>query len=151
METRKKVFSRNQGQNDVRQSQAQGDRETGGEESASLSEAFIFKLSKHLGGREEVVRGKAVELLKFMDMELQQEETESEKEQHRMWLNYLSMIYSQRPEGKEPPRLQKAREDFHNVIKPKDKVKPSEQYGPAKVYDWDFERLKRIQQQQKGG
>lgn len=84
-----------------------------------------------------------------MDMELEKDEAEAEKERYRIWMHYLSLLYSQRPEGKEPPKLKQARDEFVNAIKPQEKQ--PDQIGPAKVYDWDFEKLKRIQQQQKGG
>lgn len=86
-----------------------------------------------------------------MDMELEKDEGEVEKEQHRLWMNYLSLIYSQRPEEKEPPSKKRAREEFVETLKPKQKPSSQQQLGPAEVYDWDFERLKRIQQKQKGG
>lgn len=150
METSKKVFGRNQGQNELHENYAASN--AGDAERASISEAFIFKLGKDLGGRSEVVNGKAVELLKFMDMALEKDESEVEKEKHRIWMQYLSMIYAQRPSPmeKESPQTRRAREEFVQAIKPKEN-KQIENIGPAKVYDWDFERMKLLKQKQKGG
>lgn len=98
------------------------------------------------------MNGKAVELLKFMDMALEKDESEVEKEKHRIWMQYLSMIYAQRPSPmeKESPQTRRAREEFVQAIKPKEN-KQIENIGPAKVYDWDFERMKLLKQKQKGG
>ncbi|MBP3950342.1 hypothetical protein [Bacillus suaedae] len=84
--------------------------------------------------------------MKYMDMALTKEENQAEKERYLIWMQYLTQIYSQRPQEKEPPQLKQARKDFVQAIKPMDKSKPKE-----KVYQWDFERLKKLQQQQKGG
>ena len=94
-----------------------------------------------------MVNGKAIELLKYMDMTLEKEEQSQEKERYRIWMQYLSFLYAQRPTGSESFELKRAREDFVGLIKPKSK---EESHGLAIVYQWDFERLKQLKAQ-KGG
>ncbi|MER2090922.1 MAG: hypothetical protein ABS920_14380 [Sporosarcina sp.] len=91
-----------------------------------------------MGGRREVTESPAVELLKFMDLHLEKDEQEAEKERARVWLNYLTTVFTQPSFGKEDAQLTQARRDFIKAIQPEQKP------GPAKVYDWDFELMKRL-------
>ena len=91
-----------------------------------------------MGGRREVTESPAVELLKFMDLQLEKEEKEAEKERARVWLNYLTTVFTQPSHGKEDAKLTQARREFIKAIQPEQKP------GPAKVYDWDFELMKRL-------
>lgn len=98
-----------------------------------------------MGGRKEVMTAPAVELLQFMDLELKKEEQEAERERARVWLSYLVNVFSQPSYGKEDPKHTQAKKEFLDTIKPQEKK------GPAKVYDYDFELLKRLKQGQEGG
>ncbi|WP_128738587.1 hypothetical protein [Lederbergia galactosidilytica] len=79
-----------------------------------------------------------------MDLQLEKEEQEAEKEKARVWLNYLTAMFTQPSYGKEDPKLTQARNDFIKAIQPK------QEHGPAKVYDWDFELMKRLQNPKEG-
>ncbi|WP_342512790.1 hypothetical protein MKY34_19615 [Sporosarcina sp. FSL K6-1522] len=76
--------------------------------------------------------------MKFMDLHLEKEEQEAEKERARVWLNYLTTIFTQPSYGKEDPQFKRARQDFIKAIQPEQKAEP------AKVYNWDFELMKRL-------
>lgn len=71
-----------------------------------------------------------------MDMTLEQEEREAEKEQAKMWIEYLSMTFAQQPLGKPDAQYKRAKQDFENALMPKTKT-------PQKKYEWDFEREER--------
>ena len=77
-----------------------------------------------------------------MDMALEKDEEEAEKEKHRIWMQYLSLIYSQKSEGKEPAKLSQARNEFVKSIQPT--VKNEQNKVPAKVYHWDFKKLEQF-------
>lgn len=98
-----------------------------------------------MGGRKEVITAPAVELFQFMDLELKKEEQEAERERARTWLNYLVNVFTQPSYGKEDPKFAQAKKEFIDTIK------PQEIKGPPKVYDYDFELLKRLKQGQEGG
>lgn len=80
-----------------------------------------------------------------MDMELTKEEQEGEKERARVWLNYLVNVFTQQSFGKEDPKFAQAKKEFIESIKPPEKK------GPAKIYDYDFELMKRLKASQEGG
>lgn len=81
----------------------------------------------------------AVELLKFMEMKLEEDEQEAEKEKARVWLNFLVATFTQPSFGEKDPKFEQAKREFVQSIQ------PSAPKGPAKVYDWDFELMKRMQ------
>ncbi|WP_313429800.1 hypothetical protein [Siminovitchia terrae] len=85
----------------------------------------------------------AVELLKFMDMKLEEDEREAEKEKARVWLDFLVATFTQ-PSFEKDHKFEQAKREFIQSIQPK------ENKGPAKVYDWDFELMKRLQNQSGG-
>lgn len=140
MEARKKVFGNDKSKTGVRKESEESDPAT----SASISEAFIFRLSEPLGGRSEVVNTKMVELLKHMDMSVQKDEQKEQSERVKMWINYLSMVHAQPLPEKATAQAKKNRDDFIKSMQPEQPKLETK----AKVYDWDFERLKRIQQEQ---
>ena len=85
-----------------------------------------------------------VELLKHMDMSVQKDEQKEQSERVKMWINYLSMVHAHPFQEKPSPQAKKARDDFIQSLQPEQPKLETQ----AKVYDWDFERLKRIQQEQ---
>ncbi|ANU13462.1 hypothetical protein B481_1993 [Planococcus halocryophilus Or1] len=87
----------------------------------------------------------AVELLQFMDMELKKENQQAERERARVWLNYLVNVFTQPSMGKEDPKFAMAKKEFIESIKPEQKK------GQAKVYEYDFELMKRLKASQEGG
>lgn len=71
---------------------------------------------------------------------------EAEKEQAKMWISYLTALFTQ-PSlgGKEDPQFAQARKEFIETIKPK---KKDELKGPAKVYEWDENLMKKLKEKQ---
>lgn len=90
-----------------------------------------------------------IELLEYMHMKIKQEEQEAEKEQAKMWINYLTALFTQ-PSlgGKEDPQFARAKKEFVDSLMPKPKQKQEQLNGPAKVYDWDFEKMKALKAKQ---
>ena len=86
----------------------------------------------------------ADEILKFMDMALEQEQSEAEHERAKMYIQYLSNVFSQQQEGKPDPKFMQAKREFEKMLK------PETPQGPAEIYDWDFERMKRLKIEQEG-
>lgn len=74
-------------------------------------------------------------------------EAEDEKEKARMFISFLSNFYAQQPMGKDQ-KFEQGRQKFIESIQPKT---PKKAAGPAKVYQWDEELMKRLAAQQKGG
>ena len=71
-----------------------------------------------------------------MDMTLENEEFEAEKEQARMWIDYLSRTYAQQPMGEPNPQYKRAKREFENMLMPAPKA-------PTQSYEWDFSLLER--------
>ncbi|WP_379545423.1 hypothetical protein [Oceanobacillus sojae] len=128
MGTSKKVFWRHEVSDGVYEESGESDGT-----SASIEEAFIFKLGNVLGGRNEVVKSPVIELLKFMDMTLEKEEAEAEHEKAKMYIQYLANVFSQKQEGKDP-QLEKARKEFENMLRPNTRKQVEK-----KEYEWDFD------------
>lgn len=119
------------------------------DESGGMIEAFVFKLGQPLGGRREVIDAPVVELLEYMSMKIKQEEQEAEKEQAKMWINYLTAVFTQ-PSfgGKEDPQFARSRKEFVDSIMPQKKEPVKELNGPAKVYEWDENLMKKLKEKQ---
>jgi len=81
------------------------------------------------------VTSPAVELFKYMDMELEQEREKAEREKARMYIQYLSNIFSQPQEGKPDPKFARAKKEFESLLMPKGNQKEKD----AKTYEWDFD------------
>lgn len=81
-----------------------------------------------------------------MNMKSKQEEMEAEKEQAKMWIAYLTAVFTQ-PSlgGKEDPNFARARKEFIDSITPKPRI---EEKGPAKVYEWDDNLMKKLKEKQ---
>lgn len=71
-----------------------------------------------------------------MDMELEQERNLAEQEKAKMYIQYLSNIFSQPQEGKPDPKFKRAKEEFESLLMPKNEKK---EVGPSKTYEWDFD------------
>lgn len=71
-----------------------------------------------------------------MDMELEVERKLAEQEKTRMYIQYLSNIFSQPREGKPDPKFQRAKEEFESLLMPGENKKTKE---PKKLYEWDFD------------
>lgn len=71
-----------------------------------------------------------------MDMELEQERAKAEQEKAKMYIQYLSNIFSQPQEGKPDPKFKRAKEEFESLLMPKTGQKEK---GPSKTYEWDFD------------
>lgn len=84
-----------------------------------------------------MVNGKAVELLKFLEMALEEEEAKAEEQQAVFYMNHISRVNARAPQDR---REAKAQREFVKSIQPKPKIKQ----GPTKVYEWDVEQLKRL-------
>jgi hypothetical protein len=69
-----------------------------------------------------------------MDMELEQEREQAEQEKAKMYIQYLSNIFSQPREGKPDPKFERARKEFESLLMPEtEKEKKS-----TTEYEWDF-------------
>src|SRR5699024_1314733 len=85
---------------------------------ATIIEAFVFKLANKLGGRNEVINTPAVELFKYMEMEIEEIKMEQENKQVEMYINYLSHVFSQQPQGKPSREFIRAKEEFERLLMP---------------------------------
>lgn len=92
----------------------------------------MFKLSRVLGGRNEVLELPAAEAFKFMDMTIEKEYETAEREREKYWLNYLSMMFSQVPQLGEKPEFTQAREKFTSLLQPQG-AKPA-----PKRHEWNI-------------
>lgn len=79
-------------------------------------------------------------------MQKESDEHEAEKEKFKIWLNYLTSVYTQPSYGKEDPKFAQGKRDFIDTIKPS----PPPSNRPAIVYDWDDEVMKRLKARQEG-
>lgn len=109
-----------------------------------MVEAFVYKIGRTLGGRKEVLDAPMIELLEYMNMELKSEEMEAEKERAKERVNYLIAVFSQPSSGKESADYKKGKKELLEMLFPK----PKEIRGPAKVYEWDDNLMKRITERQ---
>ena len=88
------------------------------------------------------------ELLRYMGMQMTKEEQEAEKEQAKMWINYLTAMFTQPSfSGKEDPQFVQARKEFVEQLKPKAK-KPKTGEQSSKVIEWDFGKLQQLKAKQ---
>ena len=82
-----------------------------------------------------MVNSPAVEMLKYMDMELEKERAKAEQEKAKMYIQYLSNIFSQPLQEKPSQDYLRAKKEFENLLMP-------EVVGgnkSAKKYEWDFD------------
>jgi hypothetical protein len=86
-----------------------------------------------LGGRKEVISSPAVELLKYMDMTLEKERNKTEQEKARMYIQYLSNIFSQTLQEKPSQEFLRAKKEFESLLMPDSKQ------DTKKKYEWDFD------------
>lgn len=99
----------------------------------------IFKLSKELGGRDEVLNTPFNELLAHLMTHFQNEERKAEKEQADYYMNFVAMLNSN-PQSKEQ---MKSVMKFMKEIQPKKKVEQSSK--PKKKYQWNERVQKKIE------
>ncbi len=78
----------------------------------------------------------AVELFKYLDMELEEERNLAEQEKAKMYIQYLSNIFSQQQMEKTDPKFKRAKEEFERLIMPNNDKKD---VSPKKTYEWDFD------------
>lgn len=97
----------------------------------------MFKLSDLLGGRSEVVDAPAVELMKYMEMAIEEAENKHKAKQAEMYINYLSNVFSQQLEEKPTTEYKRAKEEFIQLITPEEPGKEKKKL--PKTYEWDFE------------
>ncbi|MEK4303624.1 hypothetical protein [Oceanobacillus sp. FSL K6-0251] len=76
-----------------------------------------------------------------MDMALEKEESEAEHERAKMYIQYLSNVYSQKQEGKNP-QFERDRKEFEKMLNPQKERKETN-----KTYEWDFDPQELIEQQ----
>ncbi|MFB1100914.1 hypothetical protein [Terribacillus sp. JSM ZJ617] len=79
----------------------------------------------------------------YMDMALKRDEDEAEKKKAEHFINYLIAMYTQPSFGKTDQQFENNKKKFIESITPK-----LESKGPAKVYQWDEELMKRLKAQQ---
>lgn len=116
----------------------------------SIDQAFVFKVGNVLGGRSEVLKAPFSDLLKYMNMQMTKEEMEAEKEQAKMWINYLTAVFTQ-PSfgGEEDPSFTQAKKEFANFLMPKQKQLPNEPPNPeAEKAEWNFNQIEQLKAQQ---
>lgn len=85
---------------------------------ATVEEAFIFKLGKKLGGRREILDAPAVEIFKFMDMAMDEDEREADRKKAEMYLQFLITHFAQIPHGEESAERRMEREKFLGNLQP---------------------------------
>jgi len=90
------------------------------------------------------VTSPAVELFKYMDMELEEERNQAEQEKAKMYIQYLSNIFSQPQEGKPDPKFARAKKEFESLLMPKTNQKEKES---TKDYEWDFDPNELLEEQ----
>lgn len=86
-------------------------------------------------------------MFKYLDNEMEREKAEEEREQLKLYIIYLSQIFSQPLHEKPSPKFMQAKKEFEKMITPEDNSRPRK---PAKVYEWDFERKARLQNSNAG-
>ncbi len=98
-----------------------------------------------LGGRGEVISAPAVELLKYMDMKIEEAENERMAKQAEMYIGYLSQIFSQQLQEKPSAEYARAKKDFEALITP-DKKGDQKKQAPKQL-EWDDEVIKQIEKE----
>lgn len=78
----------------------------------------------------------AVELFKYMEMEIEQDLALAEQRKAEMHIQYLSNIFSRPLEGKPDPKYLKAKEEFESLLMPREDKKVTK---TKKSYEWDFD------------
>lgn len=78
-----------------------------------------------------------------MDMELEVERSLAEQEKAKVYIQYLSNIFSQPREGKPDARFERSKKEFENLLMPGGDKKEKE---TKKVYEWDFDPATLIEQ-----
>lgn len=76
-----------------------------------------------------------------MDMTLEKERSKAEQEKARMYIQYLSNIFSQPLQEKPSQDFLRAKEEFERLIKPD----TNKGKGAEKQYEWDFDPQKYIE------
>lgn len=77
-----------------------------------------------------------------MDMTLEKERSLAEQEKARMYINYLSNIFSRPQEGNPDPKFERAKKEFEDLLIPKFNNTESK---PKKNYEWDFDPAQYIE------
>ncbi|WP_156520676.1 hypothetical protein [Oceanobacillus sp. Castelsardo] len=77
-----------------------------------------------------------------MDMALEEERNQAEQEKAKMYIQYLSNIFSQPQMDKPDPKYLKAKKEFESLLMPNSKGKQKE---PKQAYEWDFDPTKFIE------
>ncbi len=75
-------------------------------------------------------------MFKYLDMELEEERNLAEQEKAKMYIQYLSNIFSQPQMEKPDPEFTRAKEEFEKLIMPNNDKKD---VSPKKTYEWDFD------------
>lgn len=78
-----------------------------------------------------------------MDMTLEKEREQAEQEKAKMYIQYLSNIFSQPQEGKPDPKFLRARKEFERLLMPDMKSEKDS----TKEYEWDFDPDEVLEQQ----
>lgn len=77
-----------------------------------------------------------------MDMALEKERNKAEQEKARMYIQYLSNIFSQPPQEKPSQEYLRAKKEFESLIKPD----TNDGSSNSKEYEWDFDPTAYIEQ-----
>ncbi len=77
-----------------------------------------------------------------MDMELEKERTNMEQEKAKMYIQYLSNIFSQPLQEKPSQEYLRAKKEFENMITPQI---VGEKEKEINRYEWDFDPQKYIE------
>ncbi len=75
-----------------------------------------------------------------MDMELEKDRNKADQERARMYIEYLSRIFSQPLQEKPSQEFLRAKKEFESLIK------PDNDSGKSKEYEWDFDPTEYIEQ-----
>lgn len=69
-----------------------------------------------------------------MEMEIEEIKMEQENKQVEMYINYLSHVFSQQPQGKPSREFIRAKEEFERLLMPN-----TEPEKDRRKYEWDFD------------
>lgn len=76
------------------------------------------------------------EVFGFMDLLIERQRQEAERERMKFWEAHLSAIFAQMPQEGEHPDFARARENFLRVIQPEPSNKPKKQFEwPAEIQE----------------
>ncbi|GGB41745.1 hypothetical protein F3157_08125 [Virgibacillus dakarensis] len=78
-----------------------------------------------------------------MDMTLEREREQAEHEKAKMYIQYLSNIFSRPQEGKPDPKFIQAKREFERLLMPENRPEK----GSTKTYEWDFDPNEVLEQQ----